>query len=49
MVLPGIIKKRFSSYEAYAGKGIEEIFTSDELKGASVRKANLLASVYLEN
>ncbi|MDB4901838.1 MAG: repeat protein [Mucilaginibacter sp.] len=31
-----ILKKKFLRYEAYAGKSIDEIFTSDELKNASI-------------
>jgi enediyne biosynthesis protein E4 len=30
------LKKKFSRYDAYAGKGIEDVFTSDELEKASV-------------
>jgi len=30
------LKKKFLRYDAYAGKSIEEVFTADELKGASV-------------
>ncbi|MFS4467469.1 VCBS repeat-containing protein [Maribacter sp. 2210JD10-5] len=48
-VLPAIIKKRFVSNKAYAGKPITEIFTKQELKDALILETDLLASIYLEN
>ncbi|HVS92025.1 MAG TPA: VCBS repeat-containing protein [Mucilaginibacter sp.] len=34
------LKKKFPRYDAYAGKGIDEIFTADELSKATVLTAN---------
>jgi hypothetical protein len=34
------LKKKFPRYDSYAGKGIEDIFTADELKEASVLTAD---------
>lgn len=43
------LHKKFTSYEAFAGKTIEEIFTKEELSKATVYEVNTLASGYLLN
>lgn len=47
--MPAIINKRFTNYESFAGKAIEDILTNDELDGANEFMVNKFASVYLEN
>jgi hypothetical protein len=47
--IPSIINKRFTDYKSYAGKTIEEIFKSEELKDAKVLEVEKFESVYLEN
>ncbi|PRY41923.1 VCBS repeat protein [Spirosoma oryzae] len=47
--MPGIINKRFTDYESFAGKQLSDIFTKEELKGAAEFSVNQFASVYLEN
>jgi len=47
--MPGIINKRFTDYAEFAGKPLEDVLKSDELKGAAEFTVNQFASVYLEN
>jgi enediyne biosynthesis protein E4 len=47
--MPGIINKRFSQYRDFAGKAVEDIFESKELKNANVKEINNFHSLYLEN
>jgi hypothetical protein len=44
-----LINKRFTSYKEFAGKTVEELFTPEELKGASQLQVQKFESVYLEN
>jgi hypothetical protein len=44
-----LINKKFTDYQSYAGKTIEELFDKNELKDAAVREVNTFESVYLEN
>jgi hypothetical protein len=46
--LPGL-KKKFLEYNKYAEATITDLFTSDQLKDASVLKAEILETIYLEN
>jgi enediyne biosynthesis protein E4 len=46
--LPGL-KKKFLEYKQYASATIDDIFTPDQLKGASVLKAEIMETIYLEN
>ena len=46
--LPGI-KRRFTSYAAYAEATFQQVFTPDELRDATVRSSHVLASVLVEN
>ena len=48
-VMPTIFQKRIIKNADFAGKTIEEIFTSEELAEADILEANELASIYLEN
>ena len=32
--MPGIINKRFTNYESFAGKPLDDVLKDDELKGA---------------
>jgi hypothetical protein len=43
------LKKKFTSYHSFAGKPIDEIFSSDKLKKAKVYETHELASGYLRN
>jgi hypothetical protein len=43
------LKKKFLAYKDYAGATIEGLFTKDQLKDASVLKAEMMETVYLEN
>ena len=43
------LHKKFTSYESFAGKTIEEIFTSDQLRKAIVYEVTTLATGYLRN
>jgi enediyne biosynthesis protein E4 len=43
------LKKRFTAYKDFAGKTLEEVFTSEELEGAQVLEVNRFESLYLEN
>ncbi|MGA0556367.1 VCBS repeat-containing protein [Larkinella sp. VNQ87] len=47
--MPGIINKRFTDYQSFAGKPIDELFEEEELEGADERTIDQFASVYLEN
>ncbi|GAB4015348.1 VCBS repeat-containing protein [Spirosoma koreense] len=47
--MPGIINKRFTNYELFAGKPLNEVVNDDELKDAEEHIVNQFASVYLEN
>ncbi|GAB3932532.1 VCBS repeat-containing protein [Larkinella terrae] len=47
--MPSIINKRFTNYTAFAGKPVDELFESSELKDAEEHEVNQFASVYLEN
>jgi enediyne biosynthesis protein E4 len=47
--MPGIINKRFTDYESFAGKPLDEVFEGNELDGAEEREVNQFASLYLEN
>ncbi|MAU71709.1 MAG: hypothetical protein CML04_06390 [Pseudozobellia sp.] len=44
-----MLTKRFPSYKSFKNADIKSIFTSDELAGASVSKANIFATVILIN
>ena len=44
-----LINRRFTSYKAYAGKTVEELFEKDELKDARMLEVNTFESLYLEN
>jgi len=44
-----ILKKKFLRYDAYAGKGIEDIFTSDQLEKATVLTVNETQSCIFYN
>ena len=46
--LPGL-KKKFLEYRQYAQATINDIFSEDQLKDASVLKAETMETVYLEN
>jgi enediyne biosynthesis protein E4 len=43
------LKARFLKYEDYAGKGIAEVFTAEELDGAVVHEAHTFATTLLRN
>ncbi len=47
--LSQLIRKRFTTYEQFAGKTIDEVFTREELESAQLLKVHTLASGYLEN
>ncbi|GAB3576195.1 VCBS repeat-containing protein [Spirosoma luteolum] len=47
--IPGIINRRYTTYSAYAGQTIDQLFSQGELTGAIERDVDQLASVYLEN
>jgi len=44
-----LINKKFTDYNGYAGKTVEDIFEEQELKDARVLEVNTFASVYWEN
>lgn len=44
-----LINKKFTSYDAYAGKPLSDLFSATELKGAAELDVNMFESVYLEN
>ena len=43
------LKKKFTSYGAFAGTTLQKLFTPEQLKGAVVRKAVEFRSMYFEN
>jgi hypothetical protein len=43
------LKKKFLTYKQYAGAGITDIFSPDQLKDAAILKAETMHTVYLEN
>lgn len=43
------LKKKYTSYKAFAGKRIEEVFSDDQLKKAALYEVRQLASGYLKN
>lgn len=43
------LRKKYTSYQAFAGQGIEEIFSSEQLKKAVTYHVHTLASGYLKN
>ncbi len=47
--LSSLMRKRFNSYKKFAGKTVNEIFTSEELDNSEVMEVHTLASGYLEN
>ena len=47
-VLPSV-KKQFDTYTKFADAGFNQIFTTEELKDATVHKATNFASIYIEN
>lgn len=47
--MPSIINKKYTTYKDFAGKSIDQIFTSNQLKGATELLVNRFESVYLEN
>jgi enediyne biosynthesis protein E4 len=47
--IPSVINKRFTNYNDFAGKTIEEIFEANELRDAEEKIVNTYESVYLEN
>lgn len=47
-VMPSI-KKKFDTYTKFADAGFNQIFTSEDLKGATINKVTNFASVYVEN
>ena len=47
--MPGIINKRFTDYVSFAGKPLDTVFKSEDLKSAAEFTVDQFASVYLEN
>ena len=47
--MPTFSRKHFTSFQSYADKSFGDAFTSNDLDGATVLKANELRSCYLEN
>jgi enediyne biosynthesis protein E4 len=43
------VNKKFTDYKSFAGKTIDEIFTTEQLKDADLLEVNTFESVYLEN
>ena len=43
------IRKKFNSYQSFAGKSIEELFDPKQLKAAKIHEVTTLASGYLKN
>jgi enediyne biosynthesis protein E4 len=43
------LRKKFTTYESFAGKTIDEIFTDEQIEGSVVYEVQTLASGYLEN
>src|SRR5690606_15770657 len=46
--LPGL-RKKFTSYHAFAGKTFSEVFMDSELQSATLYEVDVLASGYLKN
>ncbi|MEP7319115.1 MAG: RNA-binding protein, partial [Panacibacter sp.] len=44
-----LIKKKFLEYKGYAVATINDVFTADQLKDATILKAETMQTVYLEN
>ncbi|MBX2969256.1 MAG: VCBS repeat-containing protein [Cyclobacteriaceae bacterium] len=44
-----VLRKKFTSYESFAGKTIDQIFTKDQLNKATVYEVHELASGFLRN
>ncbi len=44
-----IMRGRFSDYKSYADAGINDVFTSEERKGAKILTTNYLATAYFES
>lgn len=44
-----IMRTRFPDYKSYADASVKEIFTPDELKGATTLRANCFRTVYFES
>jgi len=44
-----VLRKKFTSYESFAGKTIDQIFTKDQLSKATVYEVHELASGFLRN
>lgn len=43
------IRKRFTNYQSFAGRRVDEIFSHDQLNSATLYNAHTLASGYLKN
>ncbi len=43
------LNKKFTNYQQFAGKTIDQLFNADELKDALILEVNKFASIYLEN
>ncbi|MGB4397945.1 MAG: VCBS repeat-containing protein [Daejeonella sp.] len=43
------LNKKFTNYQQFAGKTIDQLFSADELKDALILEVNKFASIYLEN
>jgi enediyne biosynthesis protein E4 len=43
------LKKKYQSYQSFAGKTVDEVFTEQQLKGSVAYKVHCLASGYLKN
>jgi len=43
------LRKKYISYESFAGQNIEQIFSNDQLKKATIYEVHQLASGYLKN
>lgn len=41
--------KKFTNYQQFAGKTVDQLFSADELKDALILEVNKFASIYLEN
>ncbi|WNJ19139.1 VCBS repeat-containing protein [Pontibacter sp. G13] len=48
-IMPKIAQTRFRTFESFAGKTVEEIFTPEELQAGEILSAELLETVWLEN
>ena len=47
--IPSVINKKYTAYNLFAGKTVEEIFGDKELEGAVEKRVNTFESMYLEN